>query len=129
MSIIELIVYGIIGYPAIMYLIHSAFKEDSSMPASKSGSTIRSIWLISAIICMNMLAGAGAVFTIQDEITVTEIGYNITDGSIISNSTTTTPAKQISLIQPVWVSVHWLFTIMLSFYFIWNILQLFTKRD
>ncbi len=126
-SIIELIVYGLIGYPAIIFLIASSFKE-STGTASKV-SVVKAIWIIVPIIAMYMLASAGALIHLQDESSVTTIGYNVTNGDILTNSTETTPAKQISLVQPVWVTLHWMMFMVLILYFMWNMLRLFTQRD
>lgn len=124
LSIIELFVYGLVGYGGLIGLIVSAFRDS---PSDKSQSTIRSIWIIAPIICMYMLASAGAVidFTYTVE---TTLNYNVTSNTLVSNSTTITD-DTITLVQPVWVTLHYLFFIMLIIYFIWNMLQLFTKVE
>ena len=120
LSIIELIVYGIVGYTGIVLLVSSAFRE---IPSGKSGSVIRSIWVLAPLFCMYMLAQAGQTIVFQE---ITEIGYNATVvNEVILNSTT---VNSITLIQPVWVTLHGLFFTMLLIFFIWNMLQLFVKR-
>jgi len=119
-SIIEFIVYGLVGYSGILALVLSAFRD---IPDTKSQSVVRSIWLIAPIICMYMLSSAGAQINFETE---TTINYNVTSNLLISNSTTT---DTVTLVQPVWVTLHYLFFIMLVIYFIWNMLQLFVKRD
>jgi len=78
---------------------------------------------------MYVLASAGAPIILQDEVIVTTLNYNETSNILVSNSTETTQAKQVSIVNPVWVTVHLLFFIMLVIYFIWNMLQLLVKRD
>jgi len=127
-SIIELVVYGLIGYPAIIFLVGSSFQE-SSGTASKI-SVVKAIWIVVPIIAMYMLASAGAPIILQDESSITTIGYNTTvTNQIISNSTETTAAKQISLVNPVWITLHWLLFTVLVLYFMWNMLRLFTQRE
>ena len=126
-SIIELIVYGLIGYPAILFLIASSFRE-SSGTASKI-SVVKAIWIIVPIIAMYMLASAGAQIDLKDSSTVSTIGYNVTDGSMISNSTETFSAQSITLVNPVWITLHWMMFVVLILYFMWNMLRLFTQRE
>jgi hypothetical protein len=115
LSIIEFLVYGMVAYSGLVALTLSAFKD---LPATRSQSTIRSIWLIAPIICMFLLASAGAQINLGDN-TITD---DTTGGTFTEN-------KTITFVQPVWVTLHYLFFIMLILYFIWNMLQLFTKRE
>jgi hypothetical protein len=127
-TIIELIVYALIGYPAIIFLVGSSFQESSG--AAGKISVVKAIWIIVPIIAMYMLASAGAVITISDEISITTIGYNTTvPNEVITNSTETTPQKQITLVNPVWITLHWLLFTVLVLYFMWNMLRLFTQRE
>lgn len=125
-SIIELIVYALIGYPAIIFLVASSFKEDSG---NNKISVVKAIWIIVPIIAMYMLASSGAQIDLKDSSTVSTIGYNVTDGSILTNSTETFSAQQITLVNPVWITLHWLLFIVLVLYFMWNMLRLFTQRE
>ena len=124
-SIIEFIVYGLVGYSGIVLLIASAFKE---LPATKNLAVIRSIWIMPCIFMMYVLASAGAPIILQDsfDTTATLINTNTTE---VWTETVTTNAKIVSIANPVWVTVHLLFFIMLVIYFIWNMLQLLVKRD
>ena len=124
LSIIELIVYGIIGYAGVLGLIVSAFRDT---PSGKSQSVVRSIWIIAPIICMYMLSSAGAVIDFTHTVETT-LNYNETSNLLVSNSTTITD-DTITLVQPVWVTLHYLFFIMLVIYFIWNMLQMLVKRE
>jgi hypothetical protein len=125
-SIIELIVYGLIGYPAIIFLIASSFKESSG---TAKISVVKAVWIIVPIVAMYMLSSAGALISMSDEIAITTVSYNVTDNSIMTNSTETTPARQISLVNPVWVTLHWMMFMVLVLYFMWNMLRLFTQRE
>jgi hypothetical protein len=120
-SIIELIVYALIGYPAIIFLVGSSFQESSG--AAGKISVVKAIWIIVPIIAMYMLASAGAVITMEHEV-VNTLGYNATVvNQVITNSTTITD-NTITLVNPVWITLHWLlFTVLvlvLVLYFMWN---------
>jgi hypothetical protein len=124
-SIIELIVYGLIGYPAIIFLVGSSFKEESG---TSKISVVKAIWIIVPIIAMYMLASAGAVITMEHEV-VNTLGYNATVvNQVITNSTTITD-NTITLVNPVWITLHWLLFTVLVLYFMWNMLRLFTQRE
>jgi hypothetical protein len=127
LSIIEFIIYGLVGYPAVIMLILSAFQV---IPDTKNQSVIRAIWILPAIIMMYVLASAGATIWLDEGVNTTTIGYNTTNtNQVILNSTITSAPNSIILVQPVWVAIHGLFGIMLIIYFIWNMLQLFIKRE
>ena len=119
-SIIELIVYGLIGYPAIIFLVGSSFQE-SSGTAGKI-SVVKAIWIIVPIIAMYMLASAGALISI-DTVTSTLINTNTTE------VWTETVDRNITLVNPVWVTLHWMMFMVLILYFMWNMLRLFTQRE
>ena len=125
LSIIEFVIYGLVGYPAIIMLVLSAFQDN---PQTKSQSFIRAIWLLPAIIMMIVLSNAGATIWLDEGSNITSTLINVNSTEVWNETITTTP-NSIILVQPVWVVVHYLFSIMLSLYFVWNILQLFTKRE
>lgn len=124
-SIIEFIVYGLVGYSGLILLIASAFKE---LPATKNLAVIRSIWILPCIFMMYVLASAGAPIVIQDEVITTSTLQNLNTTETWSE-TVTQASVQVSIINPVWVTVHILFFVMLVIYFIWNMLQLLVKRE
>jgi hypothetical protein len=119
-SIIELIVYGIVCYSGIVMLIASAFQQDSSISKSMSGTRV--IWLIPSMFCAFMLASAGADIYFEES-TVTLVNVNTTE------TWTETTQDKITLYQPVWVTLHLLFFIIILLYVIFNLLSLFFKRD
>lgn len=122
-SIIELIVYGLIGYPAIILLIASSFKEETG---NNKISVVKAVWIIVPIITMYMLASAGAVITLDHDVTTaTLINTNTTEVW----TETVIQDKTITLINPVWITLHWLMFTVLVLYFMWNMLRLFTQRE
>jgi len=101
-------------------------------PTSKSLSSARVVWLVPSIICLSVLSYAGTAITLESDIsTETIIGYNTTNtNQIILNSTTTlTTSPQYTLIEPVWVTIHYLLVIVMIVYVLIQILQLLTKTD
>lgn len=125
-SILEFLVYGLVGYSGILLLIASAFKEDA--PTTKSLAVVRSVWLLPSIYCLIMLAGISGTIYLDEGTTVSSTLINVNTTETWTEIVTTTP-NSIILVQPIWGTVHILFYIMLIIYFIWNILQLFAKRD
>lgn len=125
-SIIEFVVYAIVGYSGILLLVSSAFRE---IPATRSGSTIRAIWTLPSIYCLIMLAGISGTIYLDEGSTINELVYNGTDSSLITNSTTTSTANSVVLVNPIWGTVHIVFYMMLIIFFIWNVLQLLVKRE
>jgi len=103
-------------------LIISAFKET---PNTISQSAVRCIWLIPSIIAAFMLASAGAdIFLSSETVTRQVLDSN---NQIITLTDITT--DKITLLQPVWVTLHFLFFIVMLIYVMFNILTLFVKRD
>lgn len=121
-SILEFGVYGLVCYTGIIMLIISAFKET---PNTISQSAVRCIWLIPSIIAAFMLASAGAdIFLSSETVTRQVLDSN---NQIITLTDITT--DKITLLQPVWVTLHFLFFIVMLIYVMFNILTLFVKRD
>lgn len=122
-SIIEFLVYALIGYTGVILLVASAFRD---VPTTKSGSVIRAIWVLPCIFAVYMLGSAGADIWLEDTVTVNTIkNLNSTE----TFTETIQKNSKITLYQPVWVTLHLLFFIMLIIYFIWNMLQLLVKRE
>ncbi len=118
-SIIELIVYALIGYPAIIFLVASSFKEDSG---NNKISVVKAIWIIVPIIAIYMLASAGATIHIE---TIDSTLINVNTTEVWTESV----ERNIVLVNPVWITLHWLLFIVLVLYFMWNMLRLFTQRE
>ena len=120
-SILEFGVYALICYTGIIMLIISAFKET---PSTVSQSALRVIWLIPSIICAYMLASAGADIYLSTETTVKQV----LDSNNAPISLTDVTTDKITLLNPVWITLHYLFFIVMLLYVMINILTLFMKR-
>lgn len=71
-----------------------------------------------------MLASAGTDIFLSSE-TVTQ---QVLDSNNVIVTLTTTTDDKITLLQPVWVTLHYLFFIVLLIYVMLNILTLFVKH-
>ena len=121
-SIIEFGVYALICYTGIIMLIISAFKET---PSTVSQSALRVIWLIPSIICAYMLASAGADIYLSTETTIDQVLDSNNAPVVLTDITT----DKITLLNPVWITLHFLFFIVMLLYVMINILTLFMKRN
>jgi len=121
-SIIEFAVYALICYTGIIMLIISSFKET---PMTVSQSAVRVIWLIPSMLCAFVLASAGADIYLSTEIMSDQV-LDSNNAVIILTDTT---VEKITLLNPIWVTMHFLFFIVLLLYVVTNILTLFLKRD
>lgn len=117
MSVIEFGVYGFVAYASVLMLIIQTVKQ---VPDEKSGSIIRSVYLIPGIIACLIIAGSGEFIIVQD-ITNTIIDLNTTTiwTEDVDNS--------IRLQNPIWVTFHYLLAMVLLVYVVIQILTLFTK--
>jgi len=103
-------------------LIISSFKET---PMTVSQSAVRVIWLIPSMLCAFVLASAGADIYLSTEIMSDQVLDS--DNAIITLTDTT--IEKITLLNPIWITMHFLFFIILLLYVVINILTLFMKRD
>ena len=98
-------------------LIVSAFKSEAT---GSSQNSLRIIWLIPSMICASLLAQTGG-----------EVSFGNISNTITNLNTTEvfseTIVISITLQNAVWVTVHWLFFIILLIYVIINVLTLLTK--
>lgn len=117
LSIIEFVVYALICYSGIVMLIASAFKSEGT---GSTQNSLKIIWLIPSMICASLLAQVGGNVSFGN---ATNIITNNSTSTVITESTN----FSITLQNPVWVTVHWLFFIILLIYVIINILTLLTK--
>lgn len=119
MSVLEFIVYGIIAYSSILMLIISTIKE---IPESKAGSIARSIYLLPGAICAMVLGVSGV-----------NVGISNTTNTITAVNTTEVwtenVVSQIILINPIWITIHFLIFIVIIFYMITQIMNLLTKTN
>lgn len=121
-SIIEFAVYALICYTGVIMLIISSFKET---PMTVSQSAVRVIWLIPSMLCAFVLASAGADIYLSTE----TLADQVLDSNNAVVTLTDVTTDKITLLNPIWITMHFLFFIVLLLYVITNILTLFLKRD
>lgn len=119
LSLIEFGVYGLVAYSGILMMIISTIKE---VPATKSGSIYRVIWLTPcAIMCLFLAFG------------VTEVTQADQTNTIRNLNTTEVYTEEIDgtiyLINPIWITFHFMLFIVLDIYIIVQVLNLLTKLD
>jgi len=125
-SIIEFILYGLVGYSGVIFLIHSAFHDNSS---TKSHSIARVVWLIPSMAAVFILAGSGVGINLDNPAPIVTEVYNNT-GALITNSTTyPTYPTQIVLVNPMWILFHSMLGLILSIYIFTQFINLLGKSD
>lgn len=114
----------------MIVLIVSA-SRDAPMLKTKSGTLIKSMYMIPGIICCILLAGSGVAITLNNSVmTTNEYTINGTTGDKLTNSTiTTTSSDQFTLQNPIWVSLHYLFALILTAYVFTQVLRMLTSKD
>ena len=117
LSIIEFIVYAVIGYAGVLGVITSAFRD---IPSQKDQSVGRVIWLIPSAICILVLGSAVDSVSLEDS-TNTIIDLNTT------NVWTESIDNTVQFIDPVWIVIHGMFFMILVIYIITNAINLFVK--
>lgn len=127
-SIIEFAVYAFVGYSSLLMLIISITKE-GPLTKSRTGTLIKSIYIIPGIYCMTLLSGSGVEIFLDGGSTVITNIYNATTGALITNSTVVTPADRIILQNPIWVPLHYMFTLIMFAYVIINVLKMFSAKE
>ena len=127
-SLIEFIVYGLVGYTGVILLIISAFRET---PMGKSQSIVRAIYMVLSITAVFILANSGLNINMESQgETITEVYDGV--GALVSNSTSYgNPANpsQFILMNPIWIPFHLMLGVVMSIYAIMQILILLTKTD
>jgi succinate dehydrogenase/fumarate reductase cytochrome b subunit len=116
---LEFGVYGLITYSSILMLIISVIKE---IPDTKSGAVSRAIFLLPGAICALILAFSGEVI-VTSATTNTIVALNTTE------AWTETIASTITLQNPIWVSVHFLFFIVIVVHMLNQVVNLITRKD
>jgi len=118
LSILEFIVYGVITYSSLLMLIISVIKE---IPETKAGAISRAIFLLPGAICALVLGFSGEII-VTSATTNTIIALNTTE------AWTETIASTITLQDPIWVSVHFLFFIVIVIHVLNQIISLLVKK-
>lgn len=127
-SIIEFAVYAFVGYSSLLMLIISITKE-GPLTKSRTGTLIKSIYIIPGIYCMTLLSGSGVEIFLDGGSTVVTNIYNATSGALITNSTVIAPPEKIVLQNPIWVPLHYMFTLIMFAYVIINVLKMFSAKE
>jgi len=116
-SIIEFAVYAFIAYTGMLMLIISTIRE---APQTKSQSFTRAMYLIPSIVCAFLLAGMGETVGL----------YDITLSGVEQGANTQmTESFIITLVNPIWITVNFMFGILMTFHFIMQTLQLLLFRE
>ena len=116
-SIIEFVVYAFIAYAGMLMLIISVIRE---APQTKSQSFARAMYLIPSIVCCFLLAGMGESVGLYEV-----VSSGIEQGTV----TNITDTYTINLVNPVWITVNFMFAFIMVFHFIITTLQLLLFRD
>ena len=116
-SIIEFAVYAFIAYSGMLMLIISTIRE---APQTKSQSFTRAMYVIPSIICVFLLAGMGETVGLYEV---------VSSGTEQGTATNITDVYTISLVNPVWILVNFMFGVIMIFHFIVTTLQLLLFRD
>ncbi len=119
LSIIEFFVYGLIGYGGLIGVVSSAFRD---IPSQKSQSVGRVVWLIPSAIMLLVLGTAVTEITFEDS---TNFIFNVNT----TEAYTEDIDNKVMLINPVWVSIHLMFFMVMVIYIITNVLNLFAKKE
>ena len=125
-SVIEFGVYGFIAYGSLLMLMISSIKDT---PTTKSQSFTRAMYLIPGIICAALLAGSGELIFLDTEV-ITSSTESLTSADVIVTlQGTTTITNTIQLQDSIWILVHTMIFIILTFHVIMQSLMLLTKIE
>lgn len=118
-SIVEFGVYGLIAYSSFIMLLTSISKE---VPTEKSYAIMRCVMLMPGLICAAVIASTGV--NLQTNVDTTD--------SIIKNlnntdtwQTTLTNTTNIVLINPIWITIHYMLFAVFLVYIIMQIMVVF----
>ena len=121
LSLIEFIVYGFVCYSSMLMLIISIIKND--VPSGNPLSTLRVIFIIPGMFAAAVLSSSGVDITTETVNTNNIIkDLNNTD----TWSETTTQLNKFVLVNPVWITFHFLLFIVM---FVYVFQQVFTLFD
>ena len=123
LSIIEFVVYGLIGYFGIIILMISILLNP---PTSISLAGVRSIWLMPSVLSIAMLMFLSGIVVGEDQ-TTESITYNST-GTQIEN-TVITQSSSFQLVNPVWASFHLGLFLILIVYILVQVVNILRAKD
>lgn len=131
-SVIEFAVYGVIGYSGVIMLLLSVIKD---IQFERSLSMVRIGYMIIPMYCLFVLGLSGINInmesTLETVITNTYV-INGSTGAPITNSTvseTHSSASSFTLVNPVWVVMHYMFAISILVYILIQIYSALTKNN
>lgn len=127
---IEFAVYSFVAYSSLLMLIISITKE-GPLTKSRTGTLAKSIYIIPGIICMILLSGSGVDILLNvSNVTTNEFVINGTTGDPITNSTvTTTSTDKFVLQNPIWITMHYMFALIMFAYVTINILKMLSSKE
>ncbi len=127
-SIIEFAVYGFFAYSSLLMLIISVIKKD--LPNTDLFAITRVVWLIPGVICAAFLIQMGEEITFETTTITSDYELaNPSTGVIQVLNSTTVKSTVFPLFNPVFITFHYLITIVLVFYIITQVLTLFTAPN
>ena len=135
-SILEFAVYAFVAYSSLLMLIISITKE-GPLIKSKTGTLVKSIYIMPGITCMILISGSGVDIYLNDSTTVTtsdsiyEVLDNLNNVVVLNSTVTETVEKNelFTLQNPVWVALHYMFALIMFAYVIINVLKMLTAID
>ena len=125
-SIVEIIVYAIIGYSGVLSLIVSTLIEP---PSTKSFSGLRAIWLVPSIIALIMLSFSSGEIIYETTTIETHNERLIESRYVATTNGTTVETKSVTLANEFWIPFHFLLASIVTMYVIIQILNLLTKLN
>jgi hypothetical protein len=112
-SIIEFGVYGLFAYSSMLILVISIIKDTDE---TKYQALMKSMYMVPGIICAGVLITSGVDITLDtvQTINLTNSTAGATNEQIFYELTDTT--DKITLLNPVWGSIHFIIFIVLILY-------------
>lgn len=123
LSIIEFIVYGVLGYGGLLILMISILLNP---PISVSLAGARSIWLMPSVLSMIMLMFVSGIVTADEQTTSFITTSNATSEVWTETGTIET---QIQLVNPIWGGIHVGFFLILILYIFQQIVNILGSRN
>jgi hypothetical protein len=113
-------VYAVVAYSGLVALIFSTQKEVPMK--TKRMTLIRSMYMIPSIICFIVLAGSGVDITME---TIDTTIRDLNASTVWTEETTRT----FTLENPIWVTLHYMFALILVVYLFSQVLSMLTAKD
>ena len=132
----EFAVFAFVAYSSLLMLIIKITK-DGPLVKSKTGALTNSIYIMPGIICMILISGSGVDIYLNDSITTTtsdsiyEVLDNLNNVVVLNSTVTETIEKNemFTLQNPIWVTLHYMFALIMFAYVVINVLKMLTAID